>query len=136
MSKSRNALQRRLDELSAANDRMSQADKKFFERFPDRRHRVRLAHKAEVEAGAVVNGVNPTRLPAEYKHFVAVKFLSPDCRMRLSFIGLEGSETDVSEAIAAAIFDAAKSEQPRAAAIEESFRRALENREGRNENRT
>lgn len=127
MSRPRNAAQRRLDELSAANDRMSQADKKFFERFPDRRHRVRLAHKAEVEAGAVVNGMNPTRLPSEFKHFVAVKFLSPDCRMRLGFIGLEGSETDVSEAVAAAIFEAAKSEQPRAAAIEEQFTQALAN---------
>ncbi|TGN75943.1 hypothetical protein EOW77_0032255 [Bradyrhizobium yuanmingense] len=125
MSKSRNAAQRRLNELSAANDRMSQADKKFFERFPDRRHRVRLAHKAEVEAGAVVNGLNPTQLPSDFKHFVAVKFLSPDCRMRLGFIGLEGSETDVSEALAAAIFEAAKSDQPRAAEIEEKFARAL-----------
>jgi hypothetical protein len=127
MSKSRNAAQRRLDELSAANDRMSQADKKFFERFPGRRHRVRLAHKAEVEAGAVVNGMNPTRLPSEFKHFVAVKLLSPDCRMRLGFIGLEGSETDVSETIAAAIFEAAKSEQPRAALIEREWTRALAN---------
>jgi hypothetical protein len=125
MSRPRNAAQRRLNELSAANDRMSQADKKFFERFPDRRHRVRLAHMAEVEAGAVVNGMNPTQLPSDFKHFVAVKFLSPDCRMRLSFIGLEGSETDVSEAVAEAIFEAAKSDQPRAAAIEEKFTRAL-----------
>ncbi|TFV71692.1 hypothetical protein E4K64_25530 [Bradyrhizobium frederickii] len=106
---------------------MSQADKKFFERFPGRRHRVRLAHKAEVEAGAVVNGMNPTRLPNEFKHFVAVKSLSPDCRLRVGFIGLEGSETDVSEAVAKAIFEAAKSDQPRAAAIEEKFTRALAN---------
>jgi hypothetical protein len=125
MSKSRNAAQRRLNELSAANDRMSQADKKFFERFPDRRHRVRLAHKAEVEAGAVVNGMNPTRLPDEFKHFVAVKSLSADCRLRVSFIGLEGAETDVSEAVAAAIFEAAKADRPQVAEIEAKFTHAL-----------
>jgi len=47
--------------------------------------------------------------------------------MRLGFIGLEGSETDVTEAVAAEIFEAAKSEQPRAAAIEEQFTQALAN---------
>lgn len=127
MSKPRNAAQRRLDELSAANDRMSQADKKFFERFPDRRHRVRLAHKAEVEAGAVVNGVNPTRLPVEFKHFVAVKSLSPDCRLRVGFVGLEGAETDVTEEIAAGIFEAAKLDRPQVADIEARFTAALAN---------
>ncbi|UFW75487.1 hypothetical protein [Bradyrhizobium sp. WU425] len=100
---------------------MSQADKKFFERFSDRRHRIRLAHKAEVEAGAVVNGKNNTWLPREFKHFVAVKSLSPECRIRLGFIGMEGAETDLSETRAAAIFEAAKSINPEASLIEEQF---------------
>lgn len=129
MSKSRSAAQRRLDELSAANDRMSQADKKFFERFPDRRHRVRLAHKAEVEAGAVINGVNPTCLPREFKHFVAVKSLAPECRIRLGFIAPGGIETDLSEQIAAAFFEAAKWESGhRASRIEAQIIEMLNSR--------
>ncbi|MBM7483345.1 hypothetical protein [Bradyrhizobium canariense] len=99
---------------------MSQVDKKFFERFPDRRHRIRLAHRAEVEAGAVVSGRNHTWLPREFKHFVAVKSLSPDCRMRLGFIAREGIETDTQEQIAAAFYEAAKSESGRRASLIEA----------------
>jgi hypothetical protein len=95
---------RQMHKLADAVDRVTQADRRFFERFPDRRHRVRLASQAEILQYGIVLGVYPTA-PHGFEHYVAVKNLTPGCRMRVPFTGPAGNDTDISEREAAWLYD-------------------------------
>ena len=72
------AQRRQLQNIAARIDRVTQADRRFFERRPDRRHRVRLASKAEVEEREIVIG--PMNIPAGFKVFTVVRCLAPSIR--------------------------------------------------------
>jgi hypothetical protein len=41
--------------LAPASDRAAESDELFFKRFPHRRHRIRRAHRAELEQHAIAN---------------------------------------------------------------------------------
>jgi hypothetical protein len=101
--------------LTARVDKVTQADARFFERFPHRQHRVRLAARAENEQDAVLSGAS-LHLPREFFYFMAVKNIAPGVRVRLRIIGLEGSDTDLSEESARAIYEMART--PEAEALE------------------
>lgn len=96
---------RRMDQLGVEIDRVTQADRKFFERFPHRNHLVRLATRAEIEQLAIIHCHDQT-LPGGFRHYVAVRNVAPGLRVRISIIGCEGNDTDLPETEARLIFEA------------------------------
>lgn len=103
-------------------DRITQGDRRFFERFPDRRHRVRLASAAELQQYELLEGA-PLAIPPGFKAFVVIRNVFPGARMRLFMVAPEGRETDVCEATAQSIFEAAAT--PYAREIEAQLRAAM-----------
>src|ERR1700730_1099251 len=101
------AQRRQLKKLAARVDKVTNADRKFFERFPHRRYRVRLAGPAEVEYGVLLGGENPRRLPPDYRHYAIVKNVASGARMRLIVIGNEGWDTDLPDQEARKLYEAA-----------------------------
>jgi hypothetical protein len=94
---------RQLQQLTHRVERMTQADGLFFERRPERQHRVRLASEAEIEEQRIIDGeLSP--IPCGFRAFVAVCSIGPGIRMRALVLGREGAETDLSEGQARAIF--------------------------------
>jgi hypothetical protein len=85
-------------------DRITQGDRRFFERFPHRQHRVRLASAAELQQHEQLEGA-PLGIPPGYRVFVVIRNVFPGARMRLFLPAPEGRNTDVSEATARAIFE-------------------------------
>ena len=99
-------------------DRMTQADRAFFERRPDRQHRVRLAHSAEIEQHEILDG--PIAAPTGCPVFVAVKNIAPGHRLRVFVLGIEGGETDLNEEEACAIYEMSQTDKSRE--VEEAMR--------------
>jgi hypothetical protein len=126
MSIQLNRTQRReMKKLAASVDRITQADARFFERFPHRKHRVRLASQAELAQNEIING-GPVFLPPGCRFFVAVRNFAPRARLRLFVRGLEVSETDLDEVTARAVYEWASTEETRQ--IEAELRKVLEGR--------
>jgi hypothetical protein len=105
------AQHRQMKKLAARVDKITDADRKFFERFPHRQHRVRLAGRAEVEQDATLTGESPRRLPPDLSRYGIVKNIAPGVRLRLIVIGHEGWDTDASEQAARERFEAARTSQ-------------------------
>jgi hypothetical protein len=119
------AQRRQMQKLADLVDRVTQADRLFFERFPHRMHRVRIASRAEIEQQELIQGAVLWVAPA-CRIFVAVRNVAPGCRLRLYIQGIEGAETDLTEEVAAAIFK--DSASPKTWEIEAQMRKALEAR--------
>ncbi len=119
------AQRRQMQKLADRVDRVTNADRLFFERRPDRMHRVRLASQAEIGQNEILEG-KPQWLPPGCRIFCIVRNIAPGIRLRLYTFGLEGSETDLNEAWAQAIFEA--SATPRTWEIEAQMRAAAEAR--------
>jgi hypothetical protein len=119
------AQRRQMQKLGERVDRVTQADRQFFERFPQRKHRVRLASEAEISQQELIQGAVLWVAPG-CRIFVAVRNVAPGCRLRLYIQSLEGSETDLDEGMARAIFEA--SATPHTRKIEAEMRKALEAR--------
>jgi hypothetical protein len=115
------AQRRQMQKLTDQVDKMSQADRRFFERRPDRKHRVRLASRAEIEQNELLEG-KPQEIPPGCRVFTIVRNVAPGARLRLFVFALEGSETDLSEGIAKAAFEAVAT--PRTWQIEAQMREA------------
>ncbi len=90
--------------LSGGLDRALEIDRLFFERFPVRRHRIRLATPSEVEGFAVAYGVGATRLKAGKRWYAVVRWLSDGAWLKVFIPNRAGEETDVPEAWAAALY--------------------------------
>jgi hypothetical protein len=95
---------RELKKLSARVDRITDADRKFFERFPNRRHRLRVAHRAEIEQGALVFCESVIPLPDGMIHFAAVRNVRTGFRLRVFFAGHAELDVDLSESAAWSVF--------------------------------
>jgi hypothetical protein len=119
------AQRREMKKLAERVDRVAQADARFFERFPRRKHRVRLASEAEMSQYKIIDG-RPVFLPPGCRFFVAVRNVAPGARLRLFVRGLEFSETDLSEEMALAVFESAATEKTRE--IEAGLRKVMEGR--------
>jgi hypothetical protein len=111
--------------LAEKVDRIMQADRRFFERFPHRQHRVRLTSQAELAQNELLEG-RPATPPPGCRVFTIVRNIAPGVRLRIYAFGLEGAETDLSELTARAIFEAAAT--PRTWEIEAQMRKAVEAR--------
>jgi hypothetical protein len=93
----------RLKQLSAALDRTMQSDRKFFERFPARKHRVRLASRAEIAEMETIAGRDCGPV-AGIRIYVAVKNIAPGLRIRTHLTAPADCDVDLTEAQAAEIF--------------------------------
>lgn len=81
MRPSRAAL-RRVAKVQAAVDRVTDGDRRFFERRPERTYRVRLASVAEIEAASAVLDTDAT--PARGGRWIMlVRKLAGDVRLRV-----------------------------------------------------
>ncbi len=98
---------RRIKTLSAAIGRVTDGDARFFERFPERQHRVRLASTAEVETDAIIKGEPDVSTVPGSRWIAIVKQLAPGVRMRVveRSIGRDGNDFDLSEEMARWAYD-------------------------------
>jgi hypothetical protein len=94
----------KLQKLADRVDRVLQADRLYFERRPDRQHRVRLSSRSEIEQQEIIDG-NPMAAPPGCRFYTAVKNFAQNCRLCLFTINLENSETDLCEGMARSIFE-------------------------------
>jgi hypothetical protein len=118
---------RRMALLTEAIDRAIQSDRLFFERFPHRSHRVRLASQAEIAQRAILLSNDAGALPNEFRHFVAVRNIAAGVRLRNFTILPEGAETDLDEIEACAVYESAANEKTRW--IEAQLRKAVARRD-------
>jgi hypothetical protein len=119
------AQRRQMQKIADRVDRVTQADRLFFERRPDRKHRVRLASRAELEQYELLEGRPASPTPG-CRGFTVVRNIAPGARLRLYAYGLEGAETDLSESMAAAIYEATAT--PKSREIEAQMHAAMEAR--------
>jgi hypothetical protein len=112
-----------MQKLTDQVDRVTQADRAFFKRRPDRAHRVRLAALAEIKQEELMVG-GTMIVPAGYSAFIAVRNMAPGIRLRVMTLAPEGAETDLPEEMARSIFEKAAPTQARE--IEAELRKAFE----------
>jgi hypothetical protein len=120
------AQRRQMQKMGERIDRVTHADRLFFERFPHRMHRVRLADQAEIGQQELLRGA-VLWVPPDCRLFAIVRNIAPGVRLRLFTAGLENSETDLSEAYARQIFEA--SATPLTREIEAQLRAAVVRRD-------
>ena len=90
------AQRRQMQKLADKVDRVTQADRLFFERFPHRQHRIRIASAAEIEQQTIIDG-EPPWVPPGYHLFAIIRNISPGCRLRLFAPGPPSVDTDAPE---------------------------------------
>ena len=91
---------RRLQILAADVDKMAVSDRAFFERRPERRHRVRRSSQAEIESYGIVGG--EIDFPPELALFTLTKNIAPGTRIRMFIPGpVTASGEDETEEVAA-----------------------------------
>jgi hypothetical protein len=100
------AQRRAMKKFADRVDRITQADRLFFERFPHRQHRVRPSSQTEVGQNEIIDGKR-VDLPPGWRWFTAVRNVAPGYRMCLLVPNLEGAETDLTEAVAREVFEGA-----------------------------
>ena len=115
-------VQRRLlRKLADRTDRVWQDDLTFFEKHPDRMHRVRPADQDELAYQAILEGGLP-EIPPGFRFFVIVRLVALGQRLRLFVLAPENTETDLDEGSACWAF--ITSATPRAWKIEAEMRKA------------
>ena len=80
------AQRRRMQKLADRIDLISEADRKYFERFAYRRHRVRVAGRVELEEDRILLG-RARSLPPGRQLYTAVRNVRPGLRLRMMFHG-------------------------------------------------
>ncbi len=86
-------------------DRALELDRRFFGRFPARRHRLRLATQAEIDGLKVAYGIRATRLRIGERWFAVVKQLAAEGWLKCFIPAPADNETDVPEEWAALLYD-------------------------------
>jgi hypothetical protein len=97
------ASKRQLRDLRRAVARVHHSDRVFFERFPHRSYRVRLASEAEIELAAR-QGKAFRGLPPGVRYYTAVHQPQPGMLVQVFPLRPADSETDLSEDEARGIF--------------------------------
>jgi hypothetical protein len=91
--------------IQAARNTVLNLDGRFFARFPDRRHRVRLAAEIEGDHLRLINGTNPED---GERLFTVTKFDPQDGLSRRYIMLPKNSETDLDDAAAQRIWERAE----------------------------
>ena len=98
------AQRRELKKLGKQVKRALQSDKLFFERRPERMHRVRLSHSAEIRQNEIAAGAL-LDAPTGFLWFTVVRKVKPVVRMRLFTLNFDDAETDLDEDTARELFE-------------------------------
>ena len=93
---------RQMRKIADRVGQMTQADRLFFERFPTRQYRVRLATQAEIRERQILE--NLPAVPNGLRFFIAVRQVAPCIRMRAMVVMPEDADTDMPEHRCRAIF--------------------------------
>ena len=117
---------RQMKQLGEKVDLVTESDRRYFERFPDRQHRVRIAGQAEVAQFAIMMGADNAAPPIGFEHYIVVKNVTPGCRIRRPFTSAAGNDVDVSEAEARWLYETTLNSEGRA--FDERLRQASEAR--------
>jgi hypothetical protein len=98
---------RRLRKLSVKVEKITEGDRRFFERFPHRQHRIRIAGAAEIEQLELIAGEEIWRTkPSDSDCFyAAVKNVRRGGRIRFMFACPEGLDCDAPEEIAKIFYE-------------------------------
>ncbi|KQT16176.1 hypothetical protein ASG40_18225 [Methylobacterium sp. Leaf399] len=118
------AAQRRLKRLTAENETSILADARFFERRPDRNHRIRLASRAEVEMIRLLHPDNV--ITPGMRWYTSVRQIRKGVRLRGFTIGLADLDCDETEEVCRSVYERGRS--TREVEIEQSLRLAMEAR--------
>ena len=102
---------RQVEKLAARIDKVTLAHARFFERFPHRQHRIRIASQAEIEQDRAFTG-SEMALPWRKRLFVAVKNRAPGVGLRLFVVGPRDADTDLSEEQARLVYEAGSVPEP------------------------
>ena len=94
----------KLERLAERVDRVTRADRLFFERRPDRKFRFRLAAQCEIDTEENLTGA-ALYVPAGTRIFVVICNIAPGARLRMFLRGMEGADTDLDEASCRAIYE-------------------------------
>lgn len=117
MAKLNRQQRRRLEATAPAVDRVTEADARFFARFPDRRHRLRPMSAAELQQ-MVASGILDDAGPGE-RWGVAMRQVVAGARVRRAFRCKRDADLiDQPEAVAASTFAQLADADPRAPIIE------------------
>jgi hypothetical protein len=111
-----------MKKLACHVERVTDADRVFFEQHPDRKHRLRLASEVEIAQNEILSG-EVNILPPGMRHFAIVRNVAPGARLRVFVTNAKHATTDVPEDLTAAIFDAVA--PPKLHQVEASLRAAL-----------
>lgn len=103
MSRARSRRLGILEDQSAGRD--MELDRRFYERHPDRRHRIRRATRTEIAAMSEVHGFGATALSPSDRWFVVTRLVAPGGWVKLFTVNKADSDTDVAEDLAASLFD-------------------------------
>jgi hypothetical protein len=103
---------RQIKKLAPHLDRITQADRVYFEQYPERKHRVRFASEVEIAQNEILSGEVMT-LPPGQRHFVVVRNVAPGRRLRLFVTNAEDAGIDVPEDLADVLFDMVAAQQVR-----------------------
>lgn len=116
---SRRLDRRRVAQLAAANEKTIEADARFFERFPDRSHRIRDASRPEIDLLRHQHG--GTMLPPGACIYTIVRQVRPGWRLRACMVRPVGLDTDLPEETCRLIFEAAARPGTQAREVERAF---------------
>ncbi len=114
-----------LDINNDALERLSESDQRFFNR-TGRKHRLRLAGRAEVDALVRVHGSQAARLPTGERMFALVKVPFDGAQLKQFVPNKADAETDVPEEFIAALFDRLSSRGPEIGVLEAELRRRVD----------
>ena len=98
------AQRRELKKLEKQVKRALLSDKLFFERRPERMHRVRLSHSAEIRQNEIAAGAL-FDAPPGFLWFTVVRKIAPALRMRSFTLNFDDAETDLDEDAARELFE-------------------------------
>jgi hypothetical protein len=82
-----------------------EADLRFFERRPDRRHRTRRTHSAELRHAELLIGERFPVPPPGSDYLTVVKRVAPGVHVCVFTLNVAGCETDLSEGLCHLMFE-------------------------------
>jgi hypothetical protein len=121
------AQRRQMQKLGAHVDEATNGDRIYFERHPERRHRIRLSHLCEIAQNEILAG-RSWALPDGMGWFTVVKNIVPGARSRLWTAWHDDAQTDeVDEDSAREVYEIL--ETPNAWTFEQAVLRAKARRQ-------
>jgi hypothetical protein len=113
LERMRVALIDHLQELQKLVEKACESDRLFFERRPERQHRIRRSHRAEVMQSALFSrGTFDCRLPPGVALFTLVKNLGDGVRLRTFVPLLEHEDVNLPEQSCRALFETLAAQDP------------------------